>query len=254
MTQRAGRVVHCPPGMESQQASENGAGRRRSSTFVVVPSFNEGQVLCSTIKPLIERGYSVVVVDDGSSDDSWSSIRDLPIHSLRHPINLGQGAALQTGMTYALRCGAEYVIHFDADGQHPLDQIEDLLEPVRTGQADVALGCRFMRLEDGQQVPRLKRVVLRGGAIVSGLMTGVWLRDSHNGFRALSRQAVEKIHLSENGFAHATEILREIRRHRLRYTEVPTTIRYSTYSMAKGQRISNAVNILMDLIIGKVLR
>ncbi len=229
-------------------------GQPGASTFIVVAAYNEGSVLRDTLAPLFRQGYSVVVVDDGSSDDTWTVLRSLPVHALRHPINLGQGAALQTGMDYALKHGAEFVVHFDADGQHPHDQIEEMLAPIRAGQADVVLGCRFLRDEDRRHVPLVKRVVLRAGALVSALMTGVWLKDSHNGFRALSADAVSRIRLTENGFAHATEILRQIRLAGLRYVEIPTTIRYSEYSRAKGQPVTNAFNIVMDLILGRLFR
>src|SRR5262245_34581001 len=111
-----------------------------TGVFVVVPAYNEGAVLEQTVRPLVRNGYSVVVVDDCSRDDTWERLRDLPVHAVRHPVNSGQGAALQTGTEFALEHGARYVVHFDADGQHPHDQIGRLLEPLREGTADVALG------------------------------------------------------------------------------------------------------------------
>jgi glycosyltransferase involved in cell wall biosynthesis len=224
------------------------------SVFLVIPAFNEGRVIRSVIEALLTLPYSIVVVDDGSSDVTYSVLADLPVHLIRHPINFGQGAALQTGTTYALQQGAEVVVHFDADGQHPANQIEELIAPIVQGRADVALGCRFLRRTDAQLVPFQKRVLLRGGIVVSWLFTRVWLHDTHNGFRALSRQAAAKIQLRENGFAHATEILEQIRRTGLRRTEVATTINYSDYSRAKGQSSFNAINIVVELMLGKILR
>src|SRR4051812_20721257 len=115
----------------------------RSRVFVVIPAYNEGRVLASTIRSLIPYGYSIVVVDDGSTDGTGEMIKGLPVHYLRHPVNLGQGAALQTGMDYALAQAAEYVVHFDADGQHPADGIPSMLEPILRGDCDVAVGSRF---------------------------------------------------------------------------------------------------------------
>lgn len=224
------------------------------SIFVVVPCFNEARVIGTTLEGLLSRGYSVVAVDDGSSDASWEVISSLPVHALRHPLNLGQGAALQTGMTYALRQGAEVIVHFDADGQHSMEQISSMVEPVLKGEADVVLGSRFLLESDRKLVPPAKAFVLRLGILVSGCTTGVWLHDTHNGFRVLSRSAVSRISLKEPGFAHATEILGEIRRARLRYVERPTTIRYSRYSVQKGQPILNSVNILIDLMLRKLFR
>lgn len=224
------------------------------SVFVVVPAYNEGKVIRSTLRPLMKLNYSIVVVDDGSTDDTWSILVDLPVHALRHPLNLGQGAALQTGMAFALRQGAKIIVHFDADGQHRVEDIDVLVGPLRKGELDVVLGSRFVREGDRKAVPASRRVLLQGAVIVNGLMTGVWLSDAHNGFRALTAEAAGKIMLCENGFAHASEILSYIRRMQLRYGERPTRIIYSEYSKAKGQSIWNAFNILVDVFLGRVFK
>jgi glycosyltransferase involved in cell wall biosynthesis len=225
----------------------------QSQVFVVIPTYNEGAVLASTIRGLLPYGYSIVVVDDGSSDGTGGILKSWPIHYLRHPVNLGQGAALQTGMDYALAEGAEYVVHFDADGQHPAGRIADLLEPIRGGECDVAVGSRFLDAENCKLIPLGRRILLRGAVVVSGLLTNVWLSDAHNGFRALSRSAAMTIRFSENGFAHATEFLDEVRRARLQLREVSAAIRYTDYSRAKGQGASNSLNILIDVLLRKVL-
>ena len=230
------------------------AGRMNKTVFVVVPIFNEGPVIESTLKPLIDRGYSVVAVDDGSSDDTWAAIRSLPLYSLRHAINLGQGASLQTGTAFALAKGAEFVVHFDADGQHNPDDIEVLLDPLRRGEADVALGSRFLRDADRRAVPRAKRLLLRTGRVVNGALTGMWLSDAHNGFRALTREAAAKIELRENRFAHASEILARIREAKLRFVERPTAIVYTERSVAKGQPMWNSIKIVFDMLLRRIFR
>jgi polyprenyl-phospho-N-acetylgalactosaminyl synthase len=222
--------------------------------FVIVPAYNEARVLRETLTPLIEARYRVVVVDDGSSDDTAQVLQSLPITVIRHAVNLGQGAALQTGMDYALRKGAPIAVHFDADGQHPCDAIPTLVEPILRGEADVVLGSRFLRPEDTARTPRHRRLILRIGIVISGLFTGMWLSDTHNGFRAFSRNALAKIQLRENGYAHATEILGEIRTKKLRYVEAPSAIRYSEYSRSKGQSFWNSFNIVIDLILEKLFR
>jgi len=222
--------------------------------FVVVPCFNEATVLRATLQPLLRLGYSVVVVDDGSDDATSPVASQLPIHYLRHPVNLGQGAALQTGMSYALQRGAEVVVHFDADGQHPADKIPALIEPILMGECDVVLGSRFLDPQDLARVPVSKRFVLRIGRILSGLLTGLWLTDAHNGFRAFSRRAVLNMDLQENRFAHATELLEHIRRARLRYKEIPSHIAYSQYARDKGQRVSNGFNIVVDTMLRKIVK
>jgi len=229
-------------------------GRMNKTVFVVVPIFNEGPVIESTLGPLIDRGYSVVAVDDGSTDDSWSVIRSLPVYSLHHTINLGQGASLQTGTAFALSRDAEFVVHFDADGQHNPDDIEVLLDPLRKGEADVVLGSRFLRDADRRAVPPAKRVLLRSGRLVNGVLTGLWLSDAHNGFRALTRDAAAKIELHENRFAHASEILAQIRAAKLRFVERPTAIVYTEHSVTKGQSMWNSIKIVFDLLLRRIFR
>jgi polyprenyl-phospho-N-acetylgalactosaminyl synthase len=221
--------------------------------LVIVPAYNEGRVIMDTVERLLAAGYRVVVVDDGSSDET-AEVRRLPIVYLRHPVNLGQGAALQTGMTYALRAGAEIAVHFDADGQHDCGQIGHLIAPIVEGKADVVFGSRFLRQQDRAQVPWKKRILLRGGILISWAMTGMLLSDTHNGFRAMSRRALERVQLQENGFAHATEIMQRVREGGVRYVEVPITISYSEYSQQKGQRLSGSLSILFDLIMAKLTK
>lgn len=225
-----------------------------SSVFVIVPAFNEATVIRRALLRLVDLGYNVVAVDDGSSDDTWDILQELPVHAIRHFMNLGQGAALQTGMSFALRCGADYIVHFDADGQHRMEDIEVLLDPVRRGEADVALGSRFLRQGDTAAIPLSRRLVLRCAVVVNGLLTGMWLTDAHNGLRALSREAAEAIYLRENRFAHASEILTQIRRAHLRYVERPTSIIYSEYSRAKGQSAWNGIRIVIDLVLRRIFR
>lgn len=222
--------------------------------FIVIPAYNEGEVLRSTVQSLLHHGYSIVIVDDGSARPANQWIRGIPVHSLRHPVNLGQGAALQTGTTYALSKGADIVVHFDADGQHPAEQIPVLIQPILDGECDVVLGSRFLQARDRRLVPLRKRLLLRLGILVSGLLTRVWLTDAHNGFRALSREAARRVHFEENGFSHATELLEHLREQRLRYREVPSTIRYTEYSLRKGQSIFNSVNIVLDLLLRKLIK
>lgn len=136
----------------------------RRDVFVVVPVFNEAKVLGGVLGELVALGYTVVPVDDGSSDDSWEVICGLPVHGLRHGLNLGQGAALETGMEYARRQGAAIAVHFDADGQHAAEQIDSLIEPLRKGEADVVLGSRFLRAADTARIPPRPASALAGRA------------------------------------------------------------------------------------------
>ena len=218
---------------------------------VVIPSYNEGGGLRHVVEGVLAYGYRVIVVDDGSTEPAERWLSGLSVHVLRHGINLGQGAALQTGMDFARRLGAAAVVHFDADGQHGAADIPRFLNALDDG-ADVVLGSRFMRQQDIAEVPRGKRLMLRMARVVNGVFTGLWLTDAHNGFRALNRRALERIDLRENRMAHATEILGQIRQAGLTVKELPVTVRYTEYSRAKGQRWTNSLNILIDLILEKL--
>ena len=219
--------------------------------IIVIPCYNEGDALKQSVQELIALNYEVVVVDDGSTCSAWEQLKELPVHFLRHCINLGQGAALQTGMDYARQLGADAVVHFDADGQHSPANIPALLAAL--DNCDIALGSRFLRQEDLSQVPFLKRQLLRCARLVNFVFTGLWLSDAHNGFRALGPKALACIDLTENRMAHATEILSQVKSHGLIWREVPTSIRYTSYSKQKGQRWYNSLNILIDLILNKIL-
>lgn len=218
-----------------------------ANTWVVIPAYNEGPVLAEVLRRVLRVCPNVVVVDDGSTDETLQIAAGEPVHLLRHLINLGQGAALQTGISYALRCGARWIVTFDADGQMDEKEIPALCRALAHGDAEVALGTRFAG--QGTPMPALRRLVLRMAVVFTRLTTGLPVSDTHNGFRALSRAAGQRIRLRQNRMAHASEILQAIARQRLRFTEVPVSIRYTDYSMAKGQSLLNSFNILWELLL-----
>jgi glycosyltransferase involved in cell wall biosynthesis len=221
--------------------------------FILIPSYNEGQVISKTIAPLLEIGYQVVIIDDCSTDNTSGVLRNLPIHYVRHSINLGQGAALQTGIKYALKAGAQYAITFDADGQHNYQEIPKMLEPIEAGRADITMGSRFMKGGIAESIPPVRKAIIKTAIMVNAILTGLWLTDAHNGFRALNRTALEKIKMTQNRMAHATEILSLVKKAKLRYEEVPVHIVYTDYSLNKGQANLNSIHIVIDIIINKIL-
>lgn len=224
-----------------------------SSVGVVIAAYNEGEALGGVVASLLERSFAnVIVVDDGSRDNTAQVAKAAGAHVLRHPINLGQGAALQTGIDYALRLGCEYVVTFDADGQHSADEISPMLAHLIASQSDIVLGSRF--LGNTVNMPRSKAITLWLAVRFTRLSTGLELTDTHNGFRALSAKAARSMRIRQDRMAHASEILDEIARHKLRYSEFPVTITYTQYSMAKGQRIMNSVHILKDQLVGKLAK
>jgi len=188
----------------------------------------------------------VVVVDDGSQDDTSGIARRAGATVLRHSINLGQGAALQTGIDFALERGATHVCTFDADGQHDAGTIDAMFVALEDSGADVALGSRF--LGDTVNMPPLRRFALRAAVLYTRWQTRSEFSDAHNGLRLFTAYAARTCRMTQPGMAHASEILSAIARRKLRYVEVPTTITYSEYSLAKGQSLTNSVKILFDLL------
>jgi len=214
--------------------------------WIIVPSFNEAEVVCSTVQPLLDANYNVVVVDDGSVDNTVQVLSGTSAHVCRHIVNLGQGAALQTGISYALKSGAEYIVTYDADGQHSPDDVSAILEPLLNGGYDVALGSRFKLGGNALNIPAVRARMLRAAAVLTNIGLGLQVTDTHNGYRAFTAKAASQLNITQNRMAHAGQILKQIRVLGLRYTEVPVNIRYTSYSLAKGQRMSNYFNILWE--------
>jgi polyprenyl-phospho-N-acetylgalactosaminyl synthase len=224
----------------------------RSGVFVVVPAYNEVRVVHDVVRELRSEYPNVVVVDDGSRDATASQAARAGAIVLRHIINRGQGAALQTGIEYSVRRGADVVVTFDADGQHRAEDVDRLIEALEKTGADVAVGSRFLELRSN--VPAIRRLMLRVAAIFMRITSGVALTDAHNGLRALRRSAAAKIHLSIDGMAHASEIIDQMYRQHLRVTEVPVVIHYSEYSMRKGQSSLAAFRIAFDYLMKRIFR
>jgi glycosyltransferase involved in cell wall biosynthesis len=221
-----------------------------SDVWVVVPAYNEGRRIGAVLERLSTLSVSIVVVDDASRDDTVSRVTCFPVWLLRHPINCGQGAALQTGIEFALRQGASVIVTFDADGQHDASEIARLIGPVVAREADVSLGSRF--LGTARDIPMLRWLTLKLAIVFTRLTSGLALTDVHNGFRAFSRQAASTIRIRQPRMAHASEILEEIARHGLRYQEVPVTVTYRAETLEKGQTAWGALRITGHLLAGRI--
>lgn len=214
--------------------------------WVVIPLYNEATVIGTVVEELLRSFTHVVCVDDGSSDGSAAKAEAAGATLLRHAVNLGQGAALQTGMAFALRAGARYVVTFDADGQHRVADALGMLEVAEKEDLAVVFGSRFL---DGRtDTGRLKRLVLRTAAWFTRQRTGMNLTDAHNGLRVIRDDAARGIDLKQNRMAHASEIVLQLGRTRLPWREYPVHVLYTDYSKAKGQSLWNSVNILIDLV------
>lgn len=218
--------------------------------YIIIPAFNESSGLAAVLESLLPLHYSIIVVDDGSTDDTEKTAGAFPVLLIRHELNLGQGAALETGMEAARKLDADFVIHFDADGQHDPSDIAQLLIPLQKDEADIVFGSRFLETKPSG-MSFLKKIILKTGRWINYLITGILLTDAHNGLRALNKKALHSIHFHQQGMAHASEILYKVKRKSLRYLELPVHIRYTDYSKRKGQGLLNSVNILFHLIFKK---
>jgi glycosyltransferase involved in cell wall biosynthesis len=224
----------------------------RDKIFIVVPAYNEAAAIGAVISSLRARWPRVVVVDDGSRDATGAMAREAGATVLTHIVNRGQGAALQTGIQYALEQGAAVIVTFDSDGQHASEDLERLISPILDGTADVVLGSRFLGSAEG--IPSTRKLLLQGAIFFTRLSSGLKVTDAHNGLRAFSRTAASQIQIELDRMAHASEILDQISRRRMRFVEVPVHIRYSEYSRAKGQSSLGALRVLFDYIWSRWIR
>jgi glycosyltransferase involved in cell wall biosynthesis len=220
--------------------------------WVVIAAYNEAKVISEVIADVKAAGHQVVVVDDGSRDDTAALAAAAGAQVVRHPINLGQGAALQTGLDFALLRGAPILVTFDADGQHRASDIAPLTAALAANQADFALGSRFLGAAIGQ--PLARRLLLRAATVFTRVTTGLRVTDAHNGLRAMTQRGARAIRLRQNRMAHASEILHQIAESGLAYVEAPVTIHYSAYSLAKGQSLFDALLIILDLFARRLHR
>ncbi len=219
---------------------------------VVIAAYNEASVIASVVADVRRASYPAVVVDDGSTDATGEIAARAGAFVVTHPVNLGQGAALQTGLDFALAQGADIIVTFDADGQHRAADIAPLIAALAANKADYALGSRF--LGDAVNLPRKRRLMLTAATRFTRLTTGLDLTDTHNGLRAMTRRGASRIGLKQNRMAHASEILHQIAQSGLPYVEVPVTIEYSAYSLGKGQTLSESLAILIDLFARRMHR
>lgn len=222
-----------------------------SDVWLVVAAYNEGEVIADVIENTIKTFPNMVVVDDGSKDITAQAARGAGARVVSHPINLGQGAALQTGIDYALMQNAKIIVTFDADGQHRIEDAVAMINYLSEHQLDVVCGSRFLGVTS-ETLPLKRKLLLKLAALFTRVTTGIPVTDAHNGLRALSRKAALSIRITQNRMAHASEIISQIHEKSLTFAEIPVEIIYTQYSLAKGQKMSNSINILMDLFLGRI--
>jgi len=227
-------------------------------TFIIIPIYNESKVIYNLLQNEEFKKYKLILVDDGSNESLSLSEITIPFYFLQHPKNLGQGAALQTGMEFARSLQADIVIHFDADGQHDPYDIERLIEPIISNSADVVIGSRFLKKQNINnsiisKIPFRKKLILQCARLIQFIYTGTMLSDSQMGLRAISGSALQSIKITENRMAHAIELIQIFRNKKLLIKEVPVNIIYTEYSNSKGQKLLNGLFIVVRLFINKLV-
>jgi glycosyltransferase involved in cell wall biosynthesis len=226
-------------------------------TFIIIPIYNESKVIYKLLQNEEFKKYVLILVDDGSKDDLSLRRISIPFYFLQHSKNLGQGAALQTGMEFAKLLDADIVVHFDGDGQHDPADIERLTEPVIAGKASVVIGSRFLKSQGEtnlSKIPYPRKIILQCARLIQFIYTGMRLTDSQNGLRAISGAALGSIEITENRMAHAIELIQIFQNKKLHVTEVPVHILYTEYSNVKGQKLLNGVFIVLKLLINKLVK
>ncbi len=223
-------------------------------TLVVIPVYNESETLKVVLEKVAKYVDGIVLVDDGSQPSMKSLAKGHDVFYLRHKINLGQGAALDTGTRFALSQGADLIIHMDADDQHDSAYIPAMIQQMKDTDTDIIIGSRFLDKEVQSNIPALRKFILKGAVYLNFITTGVKMTDAHNGFRIMNKKAASVMRFTENRMAYATEILDIIRRNKLKVGEIAQKVKYTDYSLEKGQKNINAVNILFDIISKKIFR
>lgn len=222
--------------------------------FCIIPAFNEGKRINKVINDVLPLVDKIIIVDDGSRDNTYKKAERSGVVVLRHLINRGQGAALETGNQYALKNGADVVVHFDADGQFLFSEINDVLAPLKNDEYDIVFGSRF--LEKKTEMPFFKKNILFPIARFINLFLGIKMTDPQSGFRAMNKNALKKIKIQNDGSAHCSEILSKSFKFNLRIKEVPITVFYNEFGQgifAGRGRGKGGIKIIKDLIIQKII-
>ncbi len=222
-----------------------------NQVYVMLPAFNEEAVIYDVIRKIVALGFpNILVIDDGSTDDTPHLAEDAGAQIVQHMVNRGAGAACQTGIELARRKGWNYIVFMDADGQHCAKDLDAMIGKMSATDCDLVIGSRF--ITRSKDMPPT-RVVFNG---IANLMTSIFCKkkysDSQSGFRLLNRKAIEQINLRIDGFGFCSEMLIIADRLEFNVEEIPIHVNYSSYSISKGQDfqvgINTALNFLWSII------
>lgn len=222
-------------------------------TFIIIPFYNEGKILNKVINKLKFFFDHIICVDDGSTIEHSIYKSKLGVYLIKHPINLGQGAALQTGIEFAINKKAKTVATFDADGQHSIKDLIKMIYLLKTEKYDLVQGSRFIK-KTNSNVPFLRKIILKFAILIANFFDNTNLTDTHNGLRVFNSKFAKKINIKNNRMSHPHDINKLIFVNKFKFKEFPTKIKYTKYSMAKGQKNLNAINILFDILISQMIK
>lgn len=218
--------------------------------LVVVPAFNEEKTIRSVLKDLKNNlknlQHEIIVVNDGSTDRTKMFANSYGVTIASHELNRGLGGAISTGFLYANLKGHDILITFDSDGQHKAKDIKKLIEPLLSGRADVTIGSRMIKTKG---MPIDRRVINSLANGITFILYGQRVTDSQSGLRAFSKKAIRQIKIQTNRMEVSSEILHKVKKYKLKLLEVPINPIYTPYSMSKGQKNANAINVLVKLLI-----
>ncbi|MFH1405258.1 MAG: glycosyltransferase family 2 protein [Patescibacteria group bacterium] len=217
-------------------------------TIAIIPAFNEEKTIAKVLDQV--RGFvdEMIVVDDGSSDETYKQALQSGAIVLVHVINRGLGAALGTGFEAVKKLGADIAITLDSDGQHDPKEIPNFIKAIEEG-VDVVIGSRLL---NPKGMPWHRILANTVGNIVTFLLFGAWVTDSQSGYRAFNKKALEKIRIRTNRMEVSSEIVSEVKRQSLKLKEIPIQAIYTTYSLSKGQSFMVGIKTLIKLLVRRI--
>lgn len=223
-----------------------------SNVFIALPAYNEEEVITNVLSQIQKEGYSnIVVVDDGSTDNTATKAEQAGATVIRHSINRGPGAATQTAFDACIKLGAEIILTMDADGQHHASDISKILKHLETTKADIVIGSRFL---ETNKIPFHRRVFNAIGNMVTFLFFGLWVSDSQSGFKVFTKKAVEKIDIHSNGYEFCSELIWEFRIQKFHVEEFPISVTYTKRSLSKGQSFFVGTKTFFRLFLRSIMR
>lgn len=220
--------------------------------FIILPAYNEDKHIGDLIAEIKSLGYeNIIVINDGSTDLTKLVAENSGATVITHPINLGAGAATQTGLTYAKRKKADITITLDSDGQHNPKDIEKLIKEIEEKKVDIVIGSRFKGKND---IPIVRRFFNLIANLMTFALSSTWVSDTQSGFKAFNQKALEKIDIKSTGFEFCSEIILQIKPNSLKFSEIPIDVRYSKESQMKGQSLANGMITAFKLFIQAITR